>query len=441
MNLSAHLVRLIGCSGALIALVLGACSKTLPAHPEVPEIRQAIVEWNQLILSVAEAEDGFWTLKGLRTATTTHIAIHDALNAIEPRFDTYLDHNGEEMANPLLAINAAALFIAGGQYPDRRDAFVNLAQQLDAKASEQTQRDRSQRLGQQIAAAVLDSRAGDGWDRAPEYQWHPMAPGVYAEFNEHSGTPDGFIFGSGLALMKPFALESADQLRSPPPPEIDSSAYREAFDEVRDWGRAQSALRTADQTHLALWWKDFVENSHNRLARKLARSEQLDGHSTARLFALLNISIFDAYASSFNNKFHYNHWRPYTAIRWAANDGNADTVAEPDWTNTHNHTYPFPSYPSAHGTACAAAMSVFSDTFGDRFELTMETQQVDASGPSSPKKTMHPNTRRFDSFSRAGEECAASRVYLGIHFRYDSAEGNRLGRAVGALVIERAFGH
>ena len=72
------------------------------------------------------------------------------------------------------------------------------------------------------------------------------------------------------------------------------------------------------------------------------------------------MSIFDAYVDVFDNKFHYNHWRPYTAIRWAANDGNPDTEPDPEWTNTHRHTYAFPSYPSAHGTACAAAMTVLA---------------------------------------------------------------------------------
>ena len=73
----------------------------------------------------------------------------------------------------------------------------------------------------------------------------------------------------------------------------------------------------------------------------------------------------DAYIGVFDSKFFYNHWRPYTAIRWADHDGNPRTRAEPDWNNTHRHTYAFPSYPSAHGTACAAAMTVFADTFGD----------------------------------------------------------------------------
>jgi membrane-associated phospholipid phosphatase len=154
----------------------------------------------------------------------------------------------------------------------------------------------------------------------------------------------------------------------------------------------------------------------------------------ARLFALVNVSIMDAYISVFDNKFSHNHWRPYTAIRWAEHDGNPDTRAEVDWNNTHRHTYAFPSYPSAHGTACAAAMTMFTDTFGDARPFKMSTRQVDAAGPLSEKISMKPATRTFASFSAAARECALSRVYLGIHFRYDSEEGHRLGTRIGEYI-------
>ncbi len=279
-------------------------------------------------------------------------------------------------------------------------------------------------------------RAGDGWDTEAEYDWHPMAPGVYAEFNEHSGTPEGFVFGAGWARARGFALTGPDQFRSPPPPDITSDDYTEAFNEVKNVGRFQSMSRTPDQSHLALWWKDFAENSHNRLARDLVVKEGLDLATASRLFALVNMAIFDAYVSSFDNKFFYNHWRPYTAIRWAANDGNPDTAPEPTWTNLHRHTYAFPSYPSAHGTACAAAMSAFEEVFGDEYAFVMRIPMVDVAGPFSEKIEMQPATRTFSRFSDAAMECALSRVYLGIHFRYDSVEGVDLGTRVGRNVVE-----
>ena len=296
-------------------------------------------------------------------------------------------------------------------------------------------RDAGIELGEAAAQAVLAKRAGDRWDNTAAYTFHPMAPGVYAEFSEHSGTPQGFVFGAGWAVVEPFALKSPAQFRSPPPPAINSAEYTRAFDEVRTVGRFNSRTRTADQTHLAFWWKEFAE-SFAQPARAPARAGRATGPlEAARLFALLNVSIMDAYIGAFDSKFFYNHWRPYTAIRWAAHDGNPHTRAEPDWNNTHRHTYAFPSYPSAHGTACASAMTVFADTFGDDRWFRMVTPQVDAAGPLSEKIPMRPATRSFDSFSAAARECAWSRVYLGIHFRYDSIEGNRLGTRIGQYVV------
>jgi hypothetical protein len=292
-------------------------------------------------------------------------------------------------------------------------------------------------LGEAAARTILRQREADGWDAEAKYEWHPMGPGVYAEFADHAGTPKGFVFGAGWSSAVPFALEKSDQFRSPPPPPIQGAEYQRAYDEVKETGRFQSITRTVDQTHQALWWKDFAENSHNRLARDLVAREQLELAAAARMFALLNISIFDSYISVFDNKFFYNHWRPYTAIRWAAHDGNANTEAEETWTNTHRHTYPFPSYPSAHGTACAAAMTILADTFGTNYAFEMRTPVVDIAGPFSGKIEMHPPTRKFHSFEDAAMECAMSRVYLGIHFRYDSVEGNRLGKRIGKFISDR----
>jgi membrane-associated phospholipid phosphatase len=262
-----------------------------------------------------------------------------------------------------------------------------------------------------------------------------MGPGVYAEFAEHSGTPEGFVFGSGWATAKPFMLESPSQFRSPAPPEIASDEYTRAFLEVKEVGRYESTSRTPDQSHLAMWWKDFAENSHNRLARQLATEEGMELWDAARMFALLNMGIYDAYVNVFENKFFYNHWRPYTAIRWAASDGNPDTEPDPEWDTLHRHTYPFPSYPSAHGTACAAAMTVLADTLGDDHPFTMTTAEVDEAGPFSEKTPMDPPTRAFDSFSSAAMECSFSRVYLGIHFRYDSVAGTELGTRIGEYAV------
>ncbi len=417
---------------ALALAFLLPCS--VHAGGTAPDAR-ILVAWNARLLATAEAEDRFLTLKGVRAAAMMHLAMHDAINAIDPRYRSYaFDANGRG-ADPLAAAAQAAFVIAHDQYPGQRDQWELLRHKSMMHVRDARSRDAGIALGEAAAQAVLAKRAGDRWDNTAAYTFHPMAPGVYAEFSEHSGTPQGFVFGAGWAVVEPFALKSPAQFRSPPPPAISSAEYASAYDEVRTVGRFDSKTRTPDQTHLALWWKEFAESSHNRLARQLVLDEEPDLWKSARLFALLNVSIMDAYIGVFDSKFFYNHWRPYTAIRWAAHDGNPRTRPDPDWNNTHRHTYAFPSYPSAHGSACASAMTVFADTFGDRRWFRMVTPQVDAAGPLSEKIPMRPATRSFDSFSGAARECAGSRVYLGIHFRYDSIEGNRLGTRIGQYVV------
>lgn len=345
------------------------------------------VAWNARVLAMAEVDDKLLTLKGVRTAAMAHVAMHDALNSIRRRYAQYAYRSDATGADPIVAAAQAGYEVAISQFPGEKtqlelETWLKPAMDGPAKT-------RGIAVGKESAAAILKQREGDGWNTEAEYQLHPMAPGVYAEFPEHSGTPQGFVFGAGWAAVKPFTLRTQDQFRSPPPPAITSDEYTAAYDEVREVGRFESQARTADQSHLAMWWKDFVEKSHNRLARERVSAQGTDLWDAAQMLALLNMSIGDAYISSFEAKFFYNHWRPFTAIRWAERDGNPKTVPEPEWDNTHRHTYPFPSYPSAHGTACAAAM-----------------------------------------------ECAMSRLYLGIHFRYDSLAGNSQGKRVGTYAIE-----
>jgi membrane-associated phospholipid phosphatase len=416
-----------------VAFVLAMLVQSIAWSREVPA--DFVVEWNERLLATAEAEDGLLTLKGVRTAAMMHLAMHDALNAIRHEYAPYALQTDAPEADPRAAASQAAYEIALSQYPKQAaqwQELLNRATRAGAAA-----RQRSVDLGKAAALAVLESRRGDNWDRPAEYRFQPLGPGVYAEFREHSGTPQGFVFGAGWATVKPFGLSSPGQFRVGPPPAIDSKEYAAAFVEVKDVGSFASRTRTADQMHLAMWWKEFAEASHNRLARDLVVRDRLELQRAARLFALLNMSIFDGYVSSFDSKFFYNHWRPYTAIHWADKDGNPATEPDAQWNNLHQHTYAFPSYPSAHGTVCGAAMTVMGDTFGEDRKFTMQTRQVDQAGPMSGKIAMNPSTRSFDSFPAAALECALSRVYLGIHFRYDSLAGNELGRKVGAYAIRK----
>ena len=418
----------------MVAIHLIGCSNKNEKRYEA----DLLVSWNELIMKIAVEEDGLLTLKGVRTAAMMHTAIHDALNIIDPRYTAYSYQGEATNAHPLSSAAQAAFEVASHQYPNKKNDLLKELDKWLSLVPDGSNKQSGISIGRSSAESILESRSNDDYNGDADYTWHPMAPGVYAEFNEHSGTPEGFIFGAGWAAAKPFLLPTQNHFRSPPPPEINSQAYTEAFNEVKAYGSFESSVRSEDQAHLAMWWKDFVENSHNRLARDLVMKENLDLWEAARLFALLNMTIYDAYVNVFDNKFHYNHWRPYTAIRWADNDGNPETELDTGWNNLHKHTYAFPSYPSAHGTASSAAMTVLAHTLGkgNDYAFTMTTEEVEKAGPFSEKVSMIPPTRSFDSFSQAGLEASMSRVYLGIHFRYDSEEGHKLGNSIGQYAVD-----
>ena len=419
----------------ILACLISCQSNEISVDAYKPDV---VIQWNEKIMALAVEKDGLLTLNGVRTEAMANLAIHNALNAIKPTYSFYNFLDNQPNAHPVAASSQAAFEVAKMSFPESESELKSLLGKFINPIPDGEPKKLGIELGMKTAAAILKTRNADNWNGEADYTWHPMAPGVYAEFNEHSGTPEGFIFGSGWAAATPFMLSSQDHFRSPPPPAIKSQDYTFAFNEVKQYGSTNSDVRTKDQTHLALWWKDFVENSHNRLARALIVKEGLNLWEAARVMALLNMTVYDAYVNVFDNKFHYNHWRPFTAIRWASNDENPDTEEDKEWNNLHQHTYAFPSYPSAHGTASSAAMRVLSHTLGtgDEYGFTMTTAEVDRAGPFSEKIKMVPTTRSFSSFSEAGLEASMSRVYLGIHFRYDSEEGHRLGNAIGDFANE-----
>jgi PAP2 superfamily protein len=379
---------------------------------------EVVIAWNQKAYDVAFAEDQFLTFKGARAHAMMHIAMHDALNAIVPVFDQYAYKRLELFAHPIAAVAQAAHDVLVSQYPGELENLdAELAKWL-GQVNDGPLKSRGIALGKKTAAAILALREGDGFDFQGTYTFDP-AIGAYQT------TPpwDGFVFQPGFRFAKPFGLASAHQFRPPPPPSLESEAYSVAFNEVKEQGRIDSQARTPEQTGYAVWWMEFAEGSLNRLTRELVAREDVNLWQTARMFALLNMSLFDGYLANWDSKFFYNHWRPYTAIRAAAEDGNPGTEPDATWEPLRT-TPPFPEYASAHSTVCGASFAIMSRTLGNNLEFDMNTTTAP---PDMP-------TRSFSSFSSAADECADSRVQLGWHFRYATDAGLLLGRRVAGYV-------
>ena len=197
-----------------------------------------------------------------------------------------------------------------------------------------------------------------------------------------------------------------------------SATYARDYNEVKNIGGKVSAIRTADQTDIARFWFEGP-GSWNTIARTVATSRGLDARDSARVLALMNMAMADAFIEDFKIRYVYDSWRPVTAIREGDDDGNDATAGDPTW-DSHQNTPAVSDYPSTQSTFSGAAAVVLATVLGDQANFSFTS---DRPFPGI--------TRSFTSFSQAAREAADSRVYAGIHFRSACEDGLALGRKVG----------
>ena len=212
------------------------------------------------------------------------------------------------------------------------------------------------------------------------------------------------------------------------------SRYTADFNEVKGLGGdvvTTPSSRTPDQTQIALFWVESSPLQWNRIARTVAASAGLDAWEQSRLFGLLNMALTDGYTGTFETKYLYKYWRPVTAIRLAAADGNPDTAADPTWTPLVE-TPPIPDYDSGHAVEGGAAAAVLRRYFGrDRAMFaSCSTTLADGSQCGQAGQVVRP----YSSFSQAAAENGLSRILVGFHFR----EAVEVGIAHGARIGRRA---
>jgi hypothetical protein len=163
-------------------------------------------------------------------------------------------------------------------------------------------------------------------------------------------------------------------LRSEGPNDVRSEAYAEDFAQVKRLGSLDSTKRTADQTAAAIFWQDNGAAIWNRVFRSLATGHELDIVDSARLFAMTELAAADGSIGCWNDKAYWSFWRPITAIREAAHDGNPETVADPDWVPLFDPSVPvsgaplvtpgFPDHPSGHSCVSGAIVRTLRSFFG-----------------------------------------------------------------------------
>lgn len=382
---------------------------------------QIVLDWNQAAFETMSGPTADHTLLVSRITAMTHIAIHDALNAIAPRYQSYTFSLKDKQADPVAAVASAAYEVLVASMPAQKSLLdARLATSL-AGIPEGNSKTRGVELGRKAATAILALRQNDGAFQDPIS--HPVSTGQPGQYQVVP--PFDFVFAPFWKTMQPFSLEKPEQFRIEPFPALNSQAYAEGFNEVKRIGQKGSPHRSAEQSAIAKYWYEYSEIGWNRVTRTVAADRKLDLLATARLFALVNMALTDAYTAGWDSKFHYNFWRPYTAIRAAEIDGNANTEADTQWEPAET-TPPVQDYPSTHSALGNAAATVLTSLLGDKVGFTM------TSGTANPAGSV----RTFNNFLQAADENAESRVLAGIHFRFSCEKGQELGNQVGKWTVE-----
>jgi hypothetical protein len=373
-----------------------------------------------------------------------NLAVHDALNAIIPRFERYAD-SGPIVpdANAAAAVLTAAHDAIVGAAPAAQAAVDTwYAGRIAALAGSDGVAS-GVALGHRTAAAILANRAADGVAGGGVAPYTPGTnPGDY-QFTPPFNTPAFDFFGTGGFAdasqwgntVKPFVLTSTSQFRAPPPYGAVSNAmavltptYTSDYNEIKALGCTGCVARSAEQTEIALFWMENSPRGWNRIAGVVAERRNLDAWDAARLFAVMAVGEFDALTASLESKYFYNFWRPVTAVALAGTDNNPATTPATGWEVLAPPTPPVPDYPSAHAAAGGAGAAMIEAIVPGR------GQPITTTSGSLPGVS-----RTFATVADAAKENADSRVYIGYHFRHATVRGNEQGQSVGAYVASHAL--
>ena len=404
------------CMLSLSAMMISCALKTTQAtnHPLDNLDNEFIIDLNHLTYTIANEHDGFYSFIGVRALAMTHLAIHDIFQLQSPKYEPYYFRLQRSSFDPVAAAVVATQQILSKAYPKRTDTIDIVCGKWLDKREEDASKEAGIALGKEVADAYITLRENDGHEKQGDYT--PMTkPGDYQY------TP-GFdwVWKPDFSVARPFTLDSVSQFRSPPPPSISSGEYYDSWQEVRDYGSKNSRFRSKDQTHFAHWWAEFGEHGWNRIGRITAAERNLPLVETNRMFALINMNLYDLYLTSFDSKYKYDTWRPYTAIRNADEDANVDTKAEPEW-EPEMLTPPWPEYPSAHAATGAAGAEIVTHVYGTaEVSFTMESVTALPEG----------RERHYDNLDDAADDCADSRIMNGFHFRFATEEGKKQGRQI-----------
>ena len=439
--------RSIWFAAALVAVLAGLGVIGESAAPPATADATAVTQWNIVAISTLVGIPGPGLpgpAGGAPPASQIHMgmvqgAVYDAVNAITPKhFRPYvLKRRFGNTASDEAAVATAAYLVLKNivetvpqsiPFPNRATLLASLASQYQTATNaiaDSPSKNMGVAAGTAAAEAMIDARQGDG--RFGPSQYVPNASPGFWDSVAPNGTialdPTPWVGG-----VEPFLMQSSSQFRSDGPLALTSTAYAAEFNEVKALGGdgvVTPSARTATQTYIAKWWQSNPVASWNDVARQLIARNGLDAMESARLLAMQNLAAADAAINVWNDKYHFSFWRPFQAIRRAAEDGNAATSPDPPGTLpwTPLLSAPYPDHVSGHLGLDGAHTGVLRMFFGDApvggYQIT--SVFVNPGGDA---------TRTFTSFSQALDELVLARIWAGLHFRTADTQGRQLGTDV-----------
>lgn len=383
----------------------------------------SITDWNQQLLDSIRAgktNPPFAT----RQLALLHTSQYDAVIGILGGYERYhATGNPAAGASAEAAAEAAGYQILSALYPSRQAFFDDLYQSSVGALPDGQAKNDGIAWGAEVAQQILALRQNDGSTNTVTYN-PPLGATWWVR------TPPAFAppLLPQWPYVQPWTLERGNQLRSPGQPVSPTSdAYLKPWVEVYLLGDVDSAVRTADQSEIAVFWNDGAGTQTPpghwmSIAQGVAQQYNLDLRDSARLFALLSLTVADAAIVSWDNKYHFHNWRPVTAIHNADLDGNPHTFQDKTWSSFIT-TPPFPTYTSGHSTFSGSSAELLRRFLGtDNYAFSIGSDGTPGV------------TRSFQTLSQAAAEAGQSRIYGGIHWQYDNTDGLAGGRALAGYV-------
>jgi hypothetical protein len=386
------------------------------AGAATPVRADVITDWNEKTVAFVTART-MLPPQAERVMATVHVAMFDAINSIERRYLPYREQlPATKDTSKEAAAAAAAAAVLAALFPNAADEMKVALTAYLATTPPGSAKDDGIKLGEAVAAKISEGRAKDG-SSAPDAYRPKARPGVYV--------PTPITASSMWPTVTPFAMTSPAQFRPQPPIPLKGEEWAREYNEIKSLGAKNSTARTARQTEDARFWLITGPASYYPIARQLVAAKKMDLIDSARFMALASTAVADSFIAVFDAKYHYDFWRPITAIRNGDMDDNSATELDATWQPIDN-TPMHPEYPCAHCISSAAIAAVIEAVLG---------------GPDIPEVTMTSPTaagatHRWTNVWIYADEVSLARIYAGFHYRFSTRVGQEMGRKLGQHVVK-----